>query len=147
MGMNMQIAGLFLNVMAMSQQRRAAEMQARAYEEQGKLAEIQAGQQEIERNRRLRMQLASLDTTMAGRGVAIGTSSSTEALAVDEERMALADISAIKLMGMSERRKYQLSASSSRAKGQAATISAFAKMGGSIYDTQVGPGANIKRTI
>lgn len=147
MGMNMQIASVFLGLMAVQQQRKAAEMQARAYEEQGQLAEIQAGQQEVERNRKLRMQLASLDSTMAGRGVSIGTSASSEALAVDEERMALADISSIKLMGMSERRKYSLSAASSRAKGQAATYSAFAKMGGSIYDTQVGPGANIKRTV
>lgn len=138
MGMGMQIAGVFLGLMAAQQARKAAEMEAQAYEEQKDLAEIQSGQQEIERNRKLRMQLASLSASMANQGTALGTSASTEALRLDEEKMALADVSSIRLMGQVERRKYSLSAASSRASGQAATISGFAKAAGSIYDIKTG---------
>jgi hypothetical protein len=134
----MQIAGLFMGLMAAQQARKAAEIEAQAYEEQKDLAEIQSGQQEIERNKKLRMQLAALSTSMSGQGISLGTSSSTEALRVDEERTALADVSAIKLMGQVERRKFSLSAASSRAKGQAATMSGFAKTAGGIYGIQTG---------
>ena len=68
MGMGLQVAGVFMGLMAAQQARKAAEMEARAYEEQKDLAEIQSGQQEIERNRKLRMQLAALSTSMAGQG-------------------------------------------------------------------------------
>lgn len=138
MGVQMQIAGLFMGLMAAQQARKAAEIEAQAYEEQKDLAEIQSGQQEIERNKKLRMQLAALSTSMAGQGTSLGTSASTEALRVDEERTALSDVSAIKLMGQVERRKFTLSAASSRAKGQAATMSGFAKTVGGLYDIQTG---------
>lgn len=138
MGVEMQIASVALTMLAAKQQKKAYEMEARAYKEQGDMAKIQAGQQETERNRRLRQQLASLSTSMAGRGVAIGTSASSEALAIDEEKLALNDIKSIKLMGMSQRRKFDLSAASSRTAGQAAIIGGFSKSAAMGYDIQTG---------
>jgi len=66
MGVEMQIASVALTMLAAKQQKKAYEMEARAYKEQGDMAKIQASQQETERNRRLRQQLASLSTSMAG---------------------------------------------------------------------------------
>jgi len=143
MGMGLQVAGVFMGLMAAQQARKAAEMEARAYEEQKDLAEIQSGQQEIERNRKLRMQLAALSTSMSGQGTSLGTSASTEALRRDEEALAKADVNSIRLMGQVERRKYSLSAASSRASGQAATISGFSKAMGGIYDIQTGVGTRV----
>ena len=143
MGMELQVASMFMGLMAAQQARKAAEMEARAYEEQKDLAEIQSGQQEIERNRKLRMQLAALSTSMSAQGTSLGTSASTEALRLDEEALAKADVNSIRLMGQVERRKYSLSAASSRASGQAATINGFSKAMGSIYDIETGVGARV----
>ena len=143
MGMELQVASMFMGLMAAQQARKAAEMEARAYEEQKDLAEIQSGQQEIERNRKLRMQLAALSTSMSAQGTSLGTSASTEALRLDEEALAKADVNSIRLMGQIERRKYSLSAASSRASGQAATINGFSKAMGSIYDIETGVGARV----
>jgi len=143
MGMELQVASMFMGLMAAQQARKAAEMEARAYEEQKDLAEIQSGQQEIERNRKLRMQLAALSTSMSAQGTSLGTSASTEALRLDEEALAKADVNSIRLMGQIERRKYSLSAASSRASGQAATINGFSKAMGSIYDIETGVGTRV----
>ncbi len=138
MGVEMQIASVALTMLAARQQKKAYELEARAYKEQGEMAKIQAGQQETERNLRLRQQLASLSTSMAGRGVAVGTSASSEALAIDEEKLALNDIKSIRLMGMSQRRKFDLSAGSSKVAGQAAMIGGFSKSAAMGYDISTG---------
>lgn len=119
MGVEMQIVGALVGLAGARQAKAASEMEARAYEEQAKMADIQARQQEEERNTLLRKQLASLGTSMSAQGIALGTSQSVSALAGEEKRLAKKDIDSIKLMGMSNRRKFQISAAGSRAAGKA----------------------------
>jgi hypothetical protein len=138
MGVQMQIASVALTMFAAREQKKAYELEAESYQEQGKMAAIQASQQESERNRRLRSQLSTLNNAMAGQGVALGTSSSVEALARDEEKIALADISSIKLMGLSQRRKYGISAASAKAGGRAAVLGGFSKSAQMGYDIYTG---------
>ena len=71
----------------------AAQMQKQAYEAEHKHKKnkkkwqrLKPAQQEVERNRRLRAQLASLGTNMSSQGVALGTSASVLALADDERK-------------------------------------------------------------
>ncbi len=130
----MQIASAAVGLLAARQQKAVHEMEASAYQEQATMAKIQAGQQETERNRKLRMQLASLGTSMSAQGVAIGTSASTSALIRDEKDIAAADISSIRLMGMSNRRKYELSGAGSKAAGKATTLKALGSAATSAYE-------------
>ena len=134
MGVEMQIASAAVGFLAAKQQKAVYQMEADAYREQADMAKIQAGQQETERNRKLRMQLASLGTSMSAQGVAVGTSASTSALIRDEKDIAAADISSIRLMGMSNRRKYELSAAGSDASAKATTLKAFGSAATSAYD-------------
>lgn len=134
-GVGLQAIGVLAGFAAAQQQAKAYRMEAQAYKEQAEMAELQAGQQEEERNQRLRRQLAALGTSMSGQGVALNTSASTMALEDDEKRIASRDIKNIKLMGMSHRRKFELSAAGSEAAGRAtqiASIGGFAKSAYSI---------------
>tara|TARA_B100001287_G_scaffold276314_1_gene286704 strand:+ start:1863 stop:2297 length:435 start_codon:yes stop_codon:yes gene_type:complete len=140
MGVQMQIASVFLGLAAANKAAGAAKMEEQAYKEQAEMASIQADQQALERDTQLRKQLASLGSSMASQGVALGTSQTITALRNDEERLAKKDINAIKLMGMSNRRKYELSASGAREKGKAIRLGAYAKTAASIYDIQTGGG-------
>ena len=123
----LQAAGLFVGLQAARAQAQAYEAQAQAYEEQKQLSKIDALQQEADRRDLLRRQLASLGTSMSSQGVALGTSPSVLALADDEKKLAKQDIANIRLMGMSNRRKYELSASGARAAGSSAQMAGFAK--------------------
>ena len=127
MGVGLQVASLFVGLQAAQMQKQAYEAQAAAYEEQKEMAKIEAAQQESSRRDVLRRQLASLGTSMSSQGVALGTSPSVLALADDEKKLAKQDIANIRLMGMSNRRKYELSASGARAAGSSAQMSGFAK--------------------
>ena len=140
MGMGLQVAGLMLSLQAAQMQKRAYEAEAKAQEEQAEMAKIQSAQQEIERNRRLRQQLASLGTSMSAQGVAIGTSPSVLALADDEKKIAKEDIASIRLMGMSNRRRYEVGAAGSRAAGTAAQLGGFVKTVGGLYSIDKGVG-------
>ena len=140
MGMGLQVAGLMLSLQAAQMQKRAYEAEAKAQEEQAEMAKIQSAQQEIERNRRLRQQLSSLGTSMSAQGVAIGTSPSVLALADDEKKIAKEDIASIRLMGMSNRRRYEVGAAGSRAAGTAAQLGGFAKTVGGLYSIDKGVG-------
>lgn len=126
-GVALQAAGLFVGLQAAKAQAQAYEAQAQAYEEQKEMAKIESSQMEAERRNLLRRQLASLGTSMSSQGVALGTSPSVLALAEDEKKLAKNDIANIKLMGLSNRRKYALSAAGARAGAQATRIGAFAK--------------------
>lgn len=126
-GVGLQAAGLLVGLQAARMQKSAFEAEARSYEESKEMAKIEASQQEAERRRQLRMQLASLSTSMSSQGVALGTSPSVLALKEDEERIAQRDISNIKLMGLSNRRKYEISATGARIGGRAAEVAGFAK--------------------
>tara|TARA_R100001440_G_scaffold5048_2_gene11044 strand:+ start:791 stop:1207 length:417 start_codon:yes stop_codon:yes gene_type:complete len=138
MGVETQIASLAFNFMAAQQQRSAYEMEAQLYEEQKDMEAIKTSQQISQVNRKLRMQLASLDSSMSAQGIALGTSASTTALENDEIKLASNDISSIKLMGLSNRRKYGLSAASSRAKAQSVTLGSFAKAAAQGYEISQG---------
>lgn len=127
MGVGLQVASLMMTMKATNMQKSVYEMEARSYEEQKEMAKIEAGQQEEARRLLLRKQLASLGTSMSSQGVALGTSPSVLALADDEKKLAKQDISNIRLMGLSNRRKYELSAAGSRAAGKAAVLGGFAK--------------------
>lgn len=140
MGVQMQIASLFMGFMAAQQARKAHELEAQSYREQADMAKIEAGQKEIERNRKLRIQLAALGTSMSAQGVALGTSQSVSALATDETRIAKQDVDTIRLMGQSERRKFALSAAGSDAAASAATMGGFAKTLGGLYSIDKGVG-------
>ncbi len=138
MGVEMQIASAVLGLAAARQQKGVYEMEAQSYKEQADMAKIQAGQQETERNRKLRMQIASLGTSSSARGVTIGTSGSTGALIRDEKDMAKADINSIRLMGSSARRKFGISAAGSQAAGKASTLGALSKAGTAAYSIHKG---------
>lgn len=141
MGMGLQVAGLMLSLQAAQMQKQAYEAEAQAQEEQAEMAKIQAAQQEVERNRKLRQQLASLGTSMSSQGVALGTSPSVLALADDEKKIAKQDIASIRLMGMSNRRRYEVGAAGSRAAGAAAQLGGFAKTAGGAYSIGQGVGS------
>jgi len=140
MGMGLQVAGLMLSLQAAQMQKQAYEAEAQAQEEQAEMAKIQSAQQEVERNRRLRAQLASLGTNMSAQGVALGTSASVLALADDEKKIAKEDVASIRLMGLSNRRRYEVGASGSRAAGRAAQLGGFAKTIGGAYSIGQGVG-------
>lgn len=140
MGVEMAVASAVLGLAGARQQKAAADMEAQSYREQAEMASIQARQQEEERNTQLRKQLASLGTSMSAQGVALGTSASVGAIEKSEIDIAKKDISSIKLMGMSNRRKYEISASSSKAKGKAIMLGATAKALGTGYDIYKGEG-------
>jgi len=143
-GVGLQAAALGASLYAAKMQKDVYAAEAQAAEENAKMAEIQSNQEQIERMRMLRMQLASLKTLNSSQGVALGTSASTSALIDNEERMANADISALKLMGQSNRRKYQLTADSSRTAGRATMVSALAGTATGAYDIYKGP--TLRRT-
>jgi len=120
-------------------------MQADAYkaekaaaEENAKMASIEASQQEVERMRMMGAQLASLKTLNSAQGVALGTSGSTSALIDNEVKLANEDIASIKLMGASNRRKYELSAKSSAAGAKATMVSALAGTATAAYKIKQG---------
>ena len=116
-------------------------MEAKAYEEQADMAKIQARQQEEERERNLRQQLASLGTSMSAQGVVLDrTQGSVGALQKNEIDIAKKDISSIKLMGMANRRKFGISAASSRAAGKATMTRAVGQAAMSIGGSMQGVG-------
>lgn len=142
MGVEMQIIGAVAGLMAANKQAQAYKMQAEAYREQAAMADIESDQKEVQRMETLRRQLASLGTAMSSQGVALGTSASHMTLAADEKRIARNDISSIKLMGMTNRRKYELSAQGSEAAGQATKIAAVGSFAKSMYSIN-NPGTGV----
>lgn len=138
MGVELQVASLVLGLAGANQAKKAYELEAQSYQEQKDLSEIQSGQQERDRLRMLRMQLASLGTSMSSQGVALGTSASTLALEKDEINIANRDIDAIKLMGMSNQRRFSLSSRGSKMAAKGAMIAGFSKATSSIYDIKTG---------
>ena len=133
MGVYAQVAGAVIGLAGARQAKAASEMEARAYEEQAEMASIQARQQEEERNTQLRKQLASLGTSMSAQGITLGTSASVATLAGQEKKIAKKDISSIKLMGMANRRKFQIRAAWSRGEGKG-------KMTAAIWQAVMGVG-------
>ena len=100
MGVELQVASLVLGLAGANQAKKAYELEAQSYQEQKDLSAIESMQNERDRIKILRQQLASLGTSMSSQGVALGTSASTLALEKDEINIANRDIDAIKLMGI-----------------------------------------------
>lgn len=138
MGVQMQIAGAVLGLMAAKQQSDIAKMESDSYKEQAQMAMIKAKQDEAERNQQLRRQLASLGTSVTASGIAIGTSASFGAIAGSEKEIARKDINNIRLMGESTRRKYEIGASGKRAAGRAMMLSGLSKAAGAAYSIDKG---------
>ena len=105
-------------------QRAYANDEQAAYE-QAELASIQADQEAINRTAQLNNQLAAISASSAGGGIAIGSSSLAN-IKRRENQLASQDKSAIKFMGATTRRNYQLSGKASKNKGKAAMYSAYA---------------------
>jgi len=112
-----------MSLAAAKQAQKAYANDAQASMEQAELAGIQADQEAINRTAQLKEQLASISASSAGGGVSVGTGGSMANIKRRETRLANADISATKLMGMSKQRQFKLSASASKTKGKAAMYS------------------------
>lgn len=138
MSVGLQAVSVGLGFMGAMQAKKAYELEAQSYQEQKDLAGIQSSQQERDRLRMLRMQLASLGTSMGSQGVALGTSPSTLALEKDEINIANRDIDSIRLMGMSNQRKFSLSAKGSKLAAKGQMIAGFSKATSGIYDIKTG---------
>lgn len=138
MAVGLQAVSVGLGFMGAVQAKKAYELEKQSYQEQKDLAAIQSSQQERDRLKMLRMQLASLGTSMSAQGVALGTSASTSALERDEIDIANRDIDGIRLMGMSNQRKFSLSARGSSLAAKGAIISGFSKTASGIYDIKTG---------
>ena len=141
MGVAAQVAAIGLTIASASQARAAYKMEEEAYKEKAELAKLQADQDEIARNNQLRMQLAALGTSASARGIEGGpTSASISAAEGREKDIAKRDIANIKLMGMTTRRNYQISAAGSKAAGKAAYLGSLAQGAGMAYSIGQGVG-------
>ena len=138
-------ASAAFSLAAAKQSQKAYANDEQAAYEQAELASIQADQQAINRTAQLNAQLASISASSAGGGIAIGSSSIAN-INRRENQLASQDKSAIKFMGATKRRNYQLSGKASRAKGKAAMYSGYASASKSITDgvNAMGSGGNSK---
>jgi hypothetical protein len=108
-------------------EKNAYKLEEQSYREQADMAKIEADQKMVQRDLELRRQLASLGTSMAAQGVALGTSESLSALDFGERGLAKSDTRSIKLMGLGRRRNLLTSAAMSKTKGRAAVIGSYGK--------------------
>ena len=115
-----------LSIASAMKARDAYALQAKQAQEQADIAGIQADQEAINRTAQLNAQLASISATASAGGVTVGTSGSFKNIGRRETKLANADISAIKLMGRQNRRKFMLDSKASKMKGDAALIGGLA---------------------
>ena len=111
-----------LSIAAAMKAKEAYALQAKQAQEQADIAGIQADQEAINRTAQLNAQLASISATASAGGVSVGTSGSFKNIGRRETKLANADISAIKMMGRQNRRKFMLDSKASKTKGDAALI-------------------------
>ena len=112
-----------LSIAAAMKAKEAYALQAKQSQEAADMAGIQADQEAINRTAQLNAQLASISATASAGGVTVGTSGSFKNLKRRETKLASDDVSAIKLMGRQNRRKFILDSKASKTKGDAALIS------------------------
>tara|TARA_B100000073_G_scaffold196758_1_gene162947 strand:- start:1953 stop:2411 length:459 start_codon:yes stop_codon:yes gene_type:complete len=110
-------------------QRDAYEAEAQASKEQGEMAQIEAEQQENVRRGQLLQMMSALNASEASRGLTVATGGTGSALRESEKKFAEADISSIKLMGLSKRRQYSLGAKQAKLSGQASVLSGITSAG------------------
>lgn len=116
-------------LLAAKMQRDAYEMEAEQQKEQAEVAEMQAEQQTNARRGQLLQIMSALNVSESSRGLSVGTGGTSKALRENETNLAKADLSSIKLMGLSKRRQYGLGAEQSRLAGKASLISGAASAG------------------
>ena len=126
-----------MSLAAARQAQRAYANDAQAAYEQAEMAKIQADQEAINRTAQLNAQLASISASAGSGGVAVGTSGSIQNIKRRETQLAKGDVSAIKLMGFQNRRKFELQGKASKTKGKAALLTGLgnaAQSGAKAYD-------------
>lgn len=126
-----------MSLAAARQAQKAYANDAQAAYEQAEMAKIQADQEAINRTAQLNAQLASISASAGSGGVAVGTSGSISNIKRREIKLAKGDVSAIKLMGFQNRRKFQLQAKASKTKGKAALLTGIgnaAQSGAKAYE-------------
>ena len=115
-----------LSIAAAMKAKEAYALQAKQSQEAADMAGIQADQEVINRTAQLNAQLAAISATASAGGVTVGTSGSFKNLKRRETKLASDDVSAIKLMGRQNRRKFMLDAKNQKLKGDAALIGGLA---------------------
>ena len=115
-----------LSIAAAMKAKEAYALQAKQSQEAADMAGIQADQEAINRTAQLNAQLASISATASAGGVSVGTSGSFKNIARKETQLASQDVSAIKLMGRQNRRKFILDSKNQKLKGDAALIGGLA---------------------
>jgi hypothetical protein len=110
-------------------QKDAYEEEAQANREQAEMAKIEADQQENTRRNQLLQMMSALNVSEAGRGLGIGSGGTSVALRQSEKKFAEADISSIKLMGLSKRRQYGFGARQASLSGKAGMLSGVSSAG------------------
>lgn len=111
-------------------QRDAYEAEAQANEEQAEMATMQADQQHNARRGQFLQIMSALNVSESSRGISIGVGGSSKALRENELNLAKADLSSIKLMGLSNSRQFRMGASSSRLSGKASVLSGLSSASG-----------------
>ena len=125
MGQGMMMAfSIGSTLLAAKMQRDAYEIEAQQNEENAEMAKMQADQQENSRRSQLLQIMSALNVSESSRGLSIGTGGSSKALRENEINLAKADLSSIKLMGLSKARQFKMGASASRTSGKAAMLGA-----------------------
>ena len=119
-----------MSLAAARQAQKAYANDAQASYEQAEMAKIQADQEAINRTAELNAKLASISASASSGGISV-SSGSIKNISRRETKLAEADVSAIKLMGLQNRRKFQLQGKQSKLKGKAALISGVGNAAGS----------------
>lgn len=111
----------------------AAEMERQQYEEQKRMAELQAIEDANARKREL-LTTQSSNLALAAAKMGADPNESASFLALKESNIAEAerDIGAIRLMGLSESRKYTLSAYNAQMSGKAARTASYGQAASSL---------------
>jgi len=111
----------------------AAEMERQQYEEQKRMAELQAIEDANARKREL-LTTQSSNLALAAAKMGVDPNESASFLALRESNIAEAerDIGAIRLMGLSESRKYTLSAYNATMSGKAARTASYGQAASSL---------------
>lgn len=131
MGATASIVSAAVTLKAAQQQKAAYEIQAQQYDEMAKTERIAMQGEELQRERNLFAQLASLKASGASRNINVG-SGTMKNLATNERQFALRDISNIRMLGYNKINTYGLSAQSNRLSGSAAMTAGFAGAVGTI---------------
>lgn len=122
MGGHAQMAMAVISVANAQSQKSQYKAQQRNYENMAEMSEMETDDEVLEVEERLREQLSSLDSDMAGRGVSVGSDGTYTTLRRNEQKKAQKDITKLKAMGVQKKQQYRLGAYSSKLKGRQAML-------------------------